>query len=148
MPAGAIAATPVPPCHEVVAHTPHDFGPCFVYQDCMKIEQTNLVIVNQDERDVSIDLDFDSKDYLDVNISTLCLSPGERQEVAITFRPQSPTYYKETLHFEINGLFTIPVVVTGEGVEMKLDISSASKQIAFGSIHAMQSVMKDVCQQG
>ncbi|QDZ25387.1 hypothetical protein HOP50_17g79270 [Chloropicon primus] len=124
--------------------TSHDFGPCFIYQDGMKLEQANLVIVNQDERDVSIDLDFEGLEYLDVNISTLCLSPGERQEVAITFRPQSPTYYKETLHFEINGLFTIPVLITGEGVEMKLDIGNPGKQIAFGSIRAMQSVMKAV----
>ena len=122
----------------------HDFGPCFVYEDGMKIEEATLVIVNNDERDVSIDLDFEKKDYLDVNISTLCLSPGERQEIAITFQPQSAAYYKDTLHFEINGLFKIPVIITGEGVEMKLEISNPSKQIAFGSIRAMQSVMKAV----
>mmetsp|Transcript_4790 Transcript_4790/g.17192 ORF Transcript_4790/g.17192 Transcript_4790/m.17192 type:complete len:228 (+) Transcript_4790:7204-7887(+) len=110
----------------------------------MRAEQQVLVITNQDERDVSVDLDFVSTDYLEVNASTLCLSPGESQEVALTFRPRHAERYRETLHFEINGLFTIPVMVTGEGVEMRLEISSPNKQIAFGSIRALQSVMKAV----
>ena len=124
--------------------TQHDFGACFVHEEGMRAEQQVLVITNQDERDVSVDLDFVSTDYLEVNASTLCLSPGESQEVALTFRPRHAERYRETLHFEINGLFTIPVMVTGEGVEMRLEISSPNKQIAFGSIRALQSVMKAV----
>ena len=125
--------------------TNYDFGPCFMYQNGMKVEQATLVVVNNDDRDISFDVDYRKSDHLTVDTTTVLLSPGQKQEIAIQFRPQKAMQYVDTVTFEINGLYTVPVGIKGEGVPVVVEVTNPRNEILqFGSIRAMESVMKSV----
>ena len=46
--------------------------------------------------------------------------PGKVTEVTISFLPRDTVKYCETVWFEVNGLSRVPVIIKGEGTQMKV----------------------------
>lgn len=44
----------------------------------------------------------------------MVLQPGEARDMRITFRPGAAGAYKEVIPLQVNGLYTVNVVISGE----------------------------------
>ena len=62
------------------------------------------------------------KPYLDVFFKPGVVGAGESTHVDIAFHPREPIKCHDTLWFEINGVSRIPVVIKGQGAEMKVRV--------------------------
>lgn len=123
----------------------HNFGPCFVQSGGGASNQAVLRVVNNDSIDISCDLLFESTPYLEVESSPTVLAPGEFQEIPISFRPKENRQYKDSLTFEINGLYRANVQISGEGCPAKVELfDSKHASVNFGSLMANQSTTKYV----
>ena len=123
----------------------HNFGPCFIQSGGPAMNQASLRVVNNDIIDISCDLVFESTPYLEVKSSPTVLAPGEFQEIPISFLPKENRHYKETLAFEINGLFRADVQIKGEGCPVKVELFDVKHANAnFGSLMANQSTTRYV----
>ena len=58
--------------------------------------------------------------HLKVFFESGVLAPGEQTEATIHFLPKEPKKYQETIWFEINGVTRKPVLIKGQGAEMKV----------------------------
>ena len=56
------------------------------------------------------------------------LAPGEHSEVTLTFAPPAAEAYSARVDFLVNGLWTVPVDVRGEGCEMRLELADGGQQ--------------------
>jgi hydrocephalus-inducing protein len=80
-----------------------------------------------------------------VSCSSTLLQPGQSSSLAITFRPSAPLAYEEVLALEVNGLFTIPVTLKGEGCPLALELANpAQRKVNFGSVMVKQSASSTV----
>ena len=123
----------------------YNFGPCFVQSGGGASNQAVLRVVNNDSIDISCDLLFESTPYLEVESSPTVLAPGEFQEIPISFRPKENRQYKDSLTFEINGLYRANVQISGEGCPAKVELfDSKHASVNFGSLMANQSTTKYV----
>jgi hydrocephalus-inducing protein len=66
-------------------------------------------------------------------------------EVPIIFTPRVIKKYTETIKFDFNGLYTIDVTVTGEGIPMQLELVDPDQAVVdFGIISVGGDVTKTV----
>lgn len=63
---------------------------------------------------------YANKPYLEVHTDPGVKSPGKVTEATISFLPRDTVKYCETVWFEVNGLSRVPVVIKGEGTQMKV----------------------------
>ena len=61
-----------------------------------------------------------NKPYLEVHTDPGVKSPGKVTEATISFLPRDTVKYCETVWFEVNGLSRVPVIIKGEGTQMKV----------------------------
>ena len=63
------------------------------------------------------------------------LAPGASQDVSITFSPCEARLYREDIPFNINGLYTVKVAITGEGSPLKLELANAAhRSLNLGAV--------------
>lgn len=63
------------------------------------------------------------------------LVPGASQDVSITFSPCEARLYREEIPFNINGLYTVRVAITGEGSPLKLELANAAhRSLNLGAV--------------
>lgn len=66
-------------------------------------------------------------------------------EVPIIFTPREIKKYQETITFDFNNLYTIDVVVTGEGIPMQLELVDPDQAIVdFGIVSVGGDVTRTV----
>ncbi|KAK9824158.1 hypothetical protein WJX72_008157 [[Myrmecia] bisecta] len=113
----------------------HDFGLCFLHQPGMQPREVILQARNDDKQEISFDLGYESSGALQVSCSATVLAPGETKDIPITFTPHEARAYHETLPFHINGLYTLNIIVKGEGSPLKIDLANpAQRLLSFGSV--------------
>ena len=61
-----------------------------------------------------------NKPYLEVHTDPGVKPPGKVTEATISFLPRDTVKYCETVWFEVNGLSRVPVIIKGEGTQMKV----------------------------
>ena len=100
---------------------------------------------------MSVETNFEKKPYLDVQLSPgqvlLPMTPEapERLEVPIIFTPREIKKYQETITFDFNNLYTIDVVITGEGIPMLLELQDPDQALVdFGIVSVGGDVTKTV----
>eukprot|EP00760_Papus_ankaliazontas_P031923 PhM_4_TR5537/c0_g1_i1/m.106423/K17570/HYDIN; hydrocephalus-inducing protein len=118
-----------------------DFGPCFVYSPGAVPSVATLVISNSDLMDVSLECDYENKEYLEVDIAPLVIKgkkdgqPDDKREVQFRFMPREAVVYKDMIKFTINGLYIVNINVTGEGTLPRVDIQGLpAKALNFGAV--------------
>lgn len=75
--------------------------------------------------------------------SSVLLRPGQSTEVPITFEPDEYRRHEALVPFEVNGLYTVNVKLTGEGVPMRMEVAnSAHKVFNLGSVSRGQGSIK------
>ena len=63
------------------------------------------------------------------------LAPGEATEFQIVFMPREMHAYTETVRLELNGGYSIPIPVRGEGAALRVELASPAQQnVQFGNI--------------
>ena len=134
----------------------HDFGACFAYGAGSSIHGTNtratkILRVSNRERDqnISLDLLYEGKQgdqsIFEVLSSSSVLSPGETIEIPVTFSPKEAKRYTDTIPFEVNGLYTVNVSLSGLGTQLKLSLADASQSVVkFPQTRVGELVTKEV----
>eukprot|EP00759_Apiculatamorpha_spiralis_P009318 PhF_6_TR15973/c0_g1_i1/m.24996/K17570/HYDIN; hydrocephalus-inducing protein len=119
----------------------YDFGPCFVYSPGAVPSVYSLVISNYDVMDVALECDYENKEYLEVDMAPLVIKgkkenqAEDKREVQIRFMPREVSSYKEIIKFNINGLYTVPVTISGEGTQARVElVGLPSKMLNFGAV--------------
>jgi len=85
----------------------------------------NLEITNMDSSAISIETDFEKKNYLDVQVvpgQVLMPDKSEKLEIPIYFTPREIKKYHETVKLDFNGLYFIDINITGEGIPLLIDL--------------------------
>jgi hydrocephalus-inducing protein len=73
------------------------------------------------------------------------LQKGEHKEILITFTPKDLIKYMDVIPFEINGLYTVPITITGEGSVPRIElVNSSQKALNFGVIRVGEVARKTV----
>jgi adenylate kinase family enzyme len=125
--------------------TEFDFGPNFLVQQGMKPKETVLKITNQDEKDISYELLYENKPHLEVEAAATVLKTGKSSLVPIRFRPRELKQYREVVTFEINALYKINVVITGEGTPSRVElVNMQDKTINFGALRKGESAQRSI----
>ena len=97
------------------------------------------------DRDVSLQCTFERRPHLDVGLDAAVLRPGDVIDVPITFLPRQALAYAETVAFEVNGLHTVNVSVTGEGVPCAVElVNAAQHELSFGALRPSQTATRAV----
>ncbi|XP_068693384.1 hydrocephalus-inducing protein homolog [Montipora foliosa] len=123
----------------------HDFGPCFLYRAGMPLKQATLIIRNVDDKDISIESQFENCAHLEVNCQPGVLVPNQSIEVEISFYPREARKYHEIIPFEINGLSTMNVEILGEGTEMKVEVANPlDRKVNFGALRVGQTSQRSL----
>jgi hydrocephalus-inducing protein len=66
-------------------------------------------------------------------------------EVPIIFTPREIKKYQETITFDFNNLYTIDVVLTGEGIPMQLELVDPDQAVVdFGIVSVGGDITKTV----
>lgn len=104
-----------------------DFGACFLHRQGAQPAQAVLKLTNEDNSDVSYDVVFDNKPYLELDASPTNLSPGQSEEITITFMPRELRPYHEYIGFNINGLYTVNIEVEGSGHECDIALANPNQ---------------------
>jgi len=124
-----------------------DFGPAFVHQAGMPPRTQTLTISNEDEKPFAIDCLFDSAawPYLALDDAPTMLAPGTSADMTVSFMPREAKEYRAVIPFQINGLYNVNVVITGEGVPLRLDVANAAQTaVNFGSLRGGQSATREL----
>ncbi|XP_056138426.1 hydrocephalus-inducing protein homolog [Lampris incognitus] len=100
--------------------TKHNFGKCFLYCNGMVAVSQTLVISNKEERDISVQCQFENTSYLEIGLQPDIVPAGGAMEVPVTFYPREACHYHEKVTFIINGCAKKVVEVLGQGIEMKV----------------------------
>lgn len=80
-----------------------------------------------------------------MSCSSTLLQPGQSADVSVTFRPSAPVSYEEVLGLEVNGLYTLPVQLKGEGCPLLLELANpAQVRLNFGAVMPRQSASRVV----
>lgn len=73
------------------------------------------------------------------------LAPGASQDVSIMFSPCEARLYREEIPFKINGLYTMKVVIMGEGSNLKLELGNAAhRSLNLGAVSCGGQTSKTV----
>eukprot|EP00898_Chlorokybus_atmophyticus_P005824 jgi/Chlat1/6242/Chrsp44S05765 len=126
--------------------THHDFGLCFIDQPGLIAKQATLVVSNDDTADISFDLVSEPSPHIKITSTPTVLSPGSRVSIPVVFTPQAAAAYREIASFDVNGLFTVNVVFTGEGTPLKVELLDpvAQKNLQFGAVRPGHEVVRVV----
>lgn len=108
----------------------YDFGPCHIWQQGMLPTKATLVVENRDEQPVSYDVVFDDSDVWQVSSSPSVLSPGQRSEIVLAFRPAAAEAYTALMLLRVNGLYSINVTLAGEEVLIRFRLQAAGCPLA------------------
>ena len=54
------------------------------------------------------------------------LAPGASQDVNISFSPSEAGLFRAVVPFKINGLYTVKIVILGEGSPLRLELANAA----------------------
>mmetsp|Transcript_2050 Transcript_2050/g.4151 ORF Transcript_2050/g.4151 Transcript_2050/m.4151 type:complete len:2040 (-) Transcript_2050:7-6126(-) len=115
-----------------------NFGPCFIAEHgaSSRTEELTLTISNNEtDSPVYIDCLHEKTEFLDVSCERTVLQPGESINVQVHFTPRELTEYRGSIPFELNGLYTVNVLYTGEGAVLRLELEKPEDQIInFGSL--------------
>lgn len=133
----------------------HDFGPCFVHEPGMAPNTAVLRARNDDKAEISFDCLFEETPHLKVQCSAVVLQPGESRDIPVLFTPTREGKFEETVPLEINGLYTVNLLVKGEGAPMRFEVLRGTGEpstsalgtlptIALGSTRPGQSASKVV----
>ncbi|BFI31149.1 hydrocephalus-inducing protein [Marchantia polymorpha subsp. ruderalis] len=118
----------------------YDFGPTFLDAEERDPPSVELVVSNVGTSAITCENMYESTPHLDVPHATLLLDEGEKESVIITFKPQEVRHYKELVKFQINGLDTVTVVISGEGVRLHVElVDKTQKLLVFDSLKIGQS---------
>lgn len=99
-----------------------DFGPSFVTSQPGPITKM-LEITNQDAQAISIESNFEKKNYLDFQIVPgQVIMPDEKLEIPIIFTPREIKKYEESIKLDFNGLYFVDMKIMGQGIPMHLDL--------------------------
>jgi len=114
-----------------------DFGPCFIAEHGVssRTEERVLTISNQEtDNPVAVDCLFEKTEVLDINCEPTVLQPGESMQVPLRFTPRELKEYKGAIPFEINGLYSVNVLYSGEGTILSLGLEEPDRgTLNFGS---------------
>ncbi|XP_054864966.1 hydrocephalus-inducing protein homolog [Amphiprion ocellaris] len=125
--------------------TKFNFGKCFLYRPGMVPPSRTLVISNKGKRDISIQCQFKNTAVFEMDFQPDILSPGAAMEVPVTFCPREARRYHEKLTFILSSSITKQVDISGQGVEMKLELEDPRhKKVKLGSLTLGQKVKKQV----
>ncbi|KAK2958778.1 putative hydrocephalus-inducing like protein [Blattamonas nauphoetae] len=86
---------------------------------------TSLKLTNKENYEISYEPLFMTQSddgALESDASPLLLPPGQSRLIHFYFHPHEVKQYEWKLPFEVNGLFTVTVTLTGEGIPLKLDV--------------------------
>ncbi|CAG9464033.1 unnamed protein product [Pedinophyceae sp. YPF-701] len=125
----------------------HNFGPQFVREEGIAPSQVLLRMTNRDDQEVSVDSLYTPTADMWVENGSAVLQPGESAEMIIKFSPGEARAYKESVPLEVNGLFTIPVQISGEGALMKVGLAEGAATngvVSLGAARAGQQIGKTV----
>ena len=88
---------------------------------------------------------YESSDSMTVDCPPSVLAPGASQEVSIIFSPCEARSYREEIPFKVNGLYTMKVVVMGEGSNLKLELGNAAhRNLNLGAVSCGGQTSKTV----
>lgn len=127
--------------------TEYDFGACFVSKQRSDLppKRVKLIITNKDKKDVSITCFPPQRSYLDVFFKPGVVAAGDTTQVDIAFHPREPIRCQDTVWFEVNGVSKVPVLVKGQGAEMKVEVANPSqKTVNLGALRIGERVTKSV----
>eukprot|EP01105_Mastigella_eilhardi_P014617 TRINITY_DN3328_c0_g1_i10.p1 TRINITY_DN3328_c0_g1~~TRINITY_DN3328_c0_g1_i10.p1 ORF type:complete len:4822 (+),score=1153.45 TRINITY_DN3328_c0_g1_i10:606-14468(+) len=123
----------------------NDFGPTFIFRKGTQPKEVVLEIENRDTHDISFESAWENKPHLQVLITPTVLKPKAKALIPFTFYPKAAVKYREVVPFKINGLNTVNVEVTGEGVEVKVEVADESNyNITFGALRINQTATHTV----
>jgi hypothetical protein len=74
--------------------------------------------------------------HLDDGFSSAILVPGESRTVRVAFRPLRAGKFSVTLPLEVNGLYKVPVTLTGEAVPLRLEAQLTPELLASIDMNA------------
>ena len=124
-----------------------DFGPSHVHQSGMPPKKHQLVIRNDDDKPFAIDCLFDpsSAPFLAVGETPTSLEPGKSASVEVEFFPRVVGKARASIPFQINGLYTVHVNVSGEGVPLRVELANPEDaSVNFGSLREGQSCSREI----
>lgn len=112
-----------------------DFGKQFIQQQGMTPPARVLTVTNRDTHEVALDSSFEDTDTWAVECPPRVLQPGDTADVIITLRPQGEGKVTTMLPLDVNGLYTLPVELSGKGVPMLVGLEKPKQEIlALGSL--------------
>ncbi|CAJ1057505.1 hydrocephalus-inducing protein homolog isoform X2 [Xyrichtys novacula] len=125
--------------------TKYNFGKCFLYcPDTVPTSKT-LIISNKSKRDISVQFQYKTTSYLEVDFRPDILSPGAMMEVPVRFYPREACHYHEKLIFILNSSIMKQVDILGQGIERKLEVKDPKhRKLKLGSLMVGQKVKKQV----
>eukprot|EP00698_Gefionella_okellyi_P022526 TRINITY_DN7486_c0_g1_i1.p1 TRINITY_DN7486_c0_g1~~TRINITY_DN7486_c0_g1_i1.p1 ORF type:complete len:4186 (-),score=1237.39 TRINITY_DN7486_c0_g1_i1:99-12656(-) len=122
-----------------------DFGPRFITSQGFPAATQMLHVTNSDRHDITLDMLYETTPHLDVSHPPSVIPPGETVAMTLTFAPRDVTMYKENIAFEINGLYTVNVIISGEGAPMRLELlKPEQQQLNFGALRVGQDQLRTV----
>lgn len=122
-----------------------NFGRSLIYQEGIDAQQITVQLTNCEAQDLSYDIPFDDLPHLQVKPKAGVLTPGEIRDVTFTFTPSAEKEYSERVPVEVNGLYSVPVTVTGEGTPLRLELADSSlRTLNLGSLRPGQRNSQDV----
>ncbi len=135
----------------------YNFGPRFVASDsaggilrcCSPVTKILTIVNREEEQNVAVDVRHDDRSHLmvgkDGRMGNTVLAAGESMEVPIVFRPNDVRKFRDTIHFEINGLYTVPVALHGEGTPLRVELLDPSMaSVDFGALRPGQSIVRTI----
>merc|ERR1719506_2605616 len=106
----------------------------------MKPVAATLNLVNEDENEIYFDAAFDEVDFLTATVNQTTIAPGESVSVSLAFAPPSAGKFATKLPFLINGLYMQSVIISGEGCDLRLELSDSNQQqLNLGAVALNQS---------
>jgi len=116
-----------------------DFGPCFLSREGVPSAEHILRVVNHETTNIEIDCAFNPQQHLTIDHQANVLAPGEDVLFKLRFYPQEAKKYHDDVVFEVNGSYKVGVIVTGEGVPIRLNLTKESdKLVNLGEIRSGQ----------
>jgi hydrocephalus-inducing protein len=116
-----------------ISSTDVDFGPTFV--GARPSVHTLRVTNREPQRNVTVEMVFESRPYLEVRGAAAVLAPGESTEFQLVFTPRDLQAYSETVRLDFNGGYSVNVPVRGEGTALRLELASPAQQnVQFGNL--------------
>lgn len=88
---------------------------------------------------------YENTDSLTVDCPPSVLAPGQSQEVSISFCPCEAQHYREVVPIRINGLYTVKLVLLGEGTPLRLELANpAHRLLNLGAVSLGSQATKTV----